>query len=124
MTIPPDRADPYRQVTIDVQAGRAADIVAKAITLAAEFLQEDESVLYAAEVGNATVVRRSRYRPHLGVQGAPTRWAATVKVRLRPEIVRARRGEPDPDPDPQPSKPETKKSKIRLATRGGEPVDE
>jgi hypothetical protein len=117
--IPPDKADPYRMVTIEVQAGRVAEIVAKAIRLAAEFLQEDEGDLYAAEVGNATVIRRSRYRPHLGVQGAPIRWAATVKVRLRPDIVRARRGEPEETP-PEPSG----KLGIRLATRGGEPVQD
>jgi hypothetical protein len=126
--IPPDKADPYRMVTIEVQAGRVADIVIKAIAMAAEFLQEDPDDLYAAEVGNATVIRRSRYRPHLGVQGAPIRWAATVKVRLRPEIVRARRGfepeEPPTPPDSRPPKGSMQNPRIRLATRGGEPVKE
>lgn len=101
--MPPEKADPYRMVTIDVEGPVASELIDEAIRQASVFLRENPDDLYAAEVGNAHVIQRSKYRQHLGVQGHPIRWSATIKVRLRPEIVKARRGEPE-DPPPGPGK--------------------
>jgi hypothetical protein len=97
MIQPPEKSDPYRSCIIDVEGPRADLLVDEAIRQAAVFLRELPADLYAANVGQAMATQRSKYRRHLGEQGAAIRWRATITVRLRPEIVKQRRGEP-PDP--------------------------
>jgi hypothetical protein len=88
---PEDRDDPYRSCTITVEGDVASQLVDLAIDRAVIFLGEPRGNLYAAHVGNATPVKHSPYRQHLGVSPLITRWQATITVRLLPEIVRERR---------------------------------
>lgn len=94
----PDKHDPYRSCTLSVEGPRANELIDAAIHQAAVFLQERPEDLTAAHVGDATVTKRSRFRPHLGVEAPPLRWRATVTVKLRAEVVRARRAEGDAQP--------------------------
>lgn len=96
----PEKADPYRLVTVTVEGPTADRLVDEAVRQASIFLRELPADLYAAEVGGATVTKRSKYRRHLGEQGHPIRWSATIKVRLRPEIVKARRAASEDPPPP------------------------
>jgi hypothetical protein len=91
VTQQPDRHDPYRSCQLDVEGPDAGKLTEQAIRQAAVFLVESEADLYAAHVGMAHPVARSKYRPHLGVEGAITRWRATITVRLLPHIVEERR---------------------------------
>lgn len=100
MTRSPKKHDPYRSCTISVEGPRADDLINVAIHRAAVFLRERPEDLVAAHVGEATVTKRSRFRPHLGVEAPPLRWRAVITVKLRPEVVRARRGEEGESPTP------------------------
>lgn len=99
MITPPEKSDPARQVVVDVEGPRSAELVDDALRQAAVFLREQPDDLYASNVGQIRVTQRSKYRKHLGVQGHPIKWACTVTVRLHPDVVAARRGE-DPDKPP------------------------
>lgn len=91
MTRQPDQHDPYRSCQLDVEGPEAGQLVEQAVRRAAVFLTEAESDLYAAHVGMAHPVARSKYRPHLGVEAPVTRWRATITVRLLPQVVAERR---------------------------------
>lgn len=87
-----------RSVSLEVQAPRAEDLVDAAIAQAARALRESPADLYAAEVGRFHPTGRSKYRPHLGVQGPILGWRASIVVRIRPEVLKARRGDRPPRP--------------------------
>jgi hypothetical protein len=93
MTRRPEESDPARSVSLDVEAAKPDDLIDRALDDAVRILREDRRDLYAAEVGRYYPTGRSKYRPHLGVQGHPIGWRAHIVVRLRPEVVKARRGE-------------------------------
>jgi hypothetical protein len=101
----PEKHDPYRSCTLSVEGPRADELLDAAIQRAAVFLRERPEDLIATHVGDATVTKRSRFRPHLGVEAPPIRWRATITVKLRPEVVRARRGETDEQPTPAGRRP-------------------
>lgn len=85
-------SDPARSMSIEVEAPRATDLVGLALDQAVQVLRERREDLYAAEVGRFYPTGRSKFRRHLGVVGHPIGWRATIVVRLRPEVVRERRG--------------------------------
>jgi hypothetical protein len=107
----PPPSDPYRTITVDVEGPRADELLRMAVKQAATFLNEDEHDLYAYEIGQAYVVERSKYRRHLGEQGHPLRWRATVRVRLLAAVVRQRR-----EDGPEPPSPGAKRGHLRSAT--------
>lgn len=98
MTRSPKKHDPYRSCTISVEGPRVSELIDAAIRQAAAFLRERPEDLVASHVGDAAVTKRSRFRPHLGVEAPPLRWRAVITVKLRPEVVRARRGEEGESP--------------------------
>lgn len=104
----PDKSDPHRTCTVHVEGVNAAHLVDAAIKMAAMFLNESAENLFASHVGSATVLQRSKFRPHLGVQGHPIRWQATITVKLDPDLVRDRRSGRDLGRD----------RKFRVVTRG------
>lgn len=85
------RDDPAKSCAVEVSGANQMVMLIEAKKLAARFLRESFDDLVVDNVGTASVTAYNRFVPHMGVAAEPIRWRTSMTVRLKPEIVRARR---------------------------------